>query len=63
MPLPVRFRVDRPNRALRITSGSRAWEVTRRHWLPFSAASWAASLLVWAALVLAFCRVEGGAGG
>ena len=56
--MPLRFQIDRPRRALRITAGARAWEVTRRHWLPFSAASWAVSLLVWAALVLAFCRVE-----
>lgn len=55
--MALRFQVHRADRMLRITSGTRAWEVTRRHWLPFSAASWVTSIIVWVTLVLVFCPV------
>ena len=56
--MALRFKMDRARKVLRITTQTRAWEVTRRHWVPFSAASWVISLLVWVALVLAFCRIQ-----
>ena len=56
--MALRFKMDRARKVLRITTRTRAWEVTRRHWAPFSAVSWVISLLVWVVLVLTLCRVQ-----